>query len=133
MLGVAASSSLHSRPTGTRPRSLSSRSKQSTGRGARRLILPHGATGTHGGLQILSNLQQQDKILSDCQGLIWKLTKWDVLRRNTGSRGTHSYVPRSRWSQDHLGNYLADLFATGPPPPNDATTFPRLMVLPTLP
>ena len=69
----------------------------------------------------------------DCQSLIRKLEKWDVLRTIHWIKGhpEHSHTPRLGWSQDQWGNYIADLYAGGPP--RQATTFPDLTVSPTLP
>ena len=45
-----------------------------------------------------------------------------------------SHTPRSRWLQDQLGNYLADLYARARPRLAQATTFPgHLSISPTLP
>ena len=109
-----------------------------------------------GGLQILTHLQLTGQVITDCQSLTRKLEKWDVLRRNTGSPGypllreckrlitpartirwtkghpERSHAPRSGWSQDQWGNYLADLYAGGGPPPSSAASFPGLVVSPPL-
>ena len=102
-----------------------------------------------GGIQILSCLNLQGTVLSDCQGLVRKIAQRHVLRRNPTNAGypllrdcarslTHhrtlkwikghperSQVPRSGWTQDQWGNFLADSFASDPhrPPPLD---FPQL-------
>ena len=102
-----------------------------------------------GGLQILSHLNLQGTVLSDCQGLVRKIAQRNVLRRNPTNTGypllrdcvreltpnrtlkwikghpERSQAPRSGWTQDQWGNFLADLFASNPhrPPPLD---FPQL-------
>ena len=44
-----------------------------------------------------------------------------------------SHTPRSGWSQDQWGNYIADLYAGRPHPPRQSTTFPGPSISPTLP
>ena len=107
-----------------------------------------------GGLQILSHLQLTGKVISDCQSLARKLGTSSVVtlavqatlsfeckRLISANSTTHwikghperSHTPRSGWLQDQWGNYLADLYAGSPNPPRQATPFPSLTVLPTLP
>ena len=110
---------------------------------------------TTGGLQILSHLNLSGTVLSDCQGLVRKIAQRHVLRRNPTNAGypllrdcvrslkphrtlhwikghpERSRTPRSGWTQDRWGNYLADLFAGDPTrtPPLD---FQQLLVRPAL-
>ena len=108
-----------------------------------------------GGLQILSHLNLSGMVLSDCQGLIRKITQRNALRRNTTNAGypllrdcvrlivphctlhwikghpERSRVPRSGWTQDQLGNYLADLFAGSLHSPV-SLDFPQLTIHPTI-
>ena len=105
-----------------------------------------------GGLQILAHLQLTGQVITDCQSLTRKLAKWDVLRRNTGSPGypllreckrlltpartlrwtkghpERSRSPRSDWSQDQWGNYLADLYAGGGPPAHPDARQPKTSI-----
>ena len=108
-----------------------------------------------GGLQILSHLNLSGTVFSDCQGLVRKIDQRHVLRRNPTNAGypllrdcvrslnphrtlqwikghpERSRTPRSGWTQDQWGNYLADLFAgdrTRTPP----LDFPQLIIHPAL-
>ena len=108
-----------------------------------------------GGLQALAHLRLSGTVLSDCQGLVRKLAHRHVLRRNPTSaryplmrdcarsitpartlqwikgHPERTRTPRSGWTQDQWGNYLADLYARSPAssPPLD---FPSLVILPPL-
>ena len=108
-----------------------------------------------GGLQILSHLNLSGTVFSDCQGLVRKIAQRHVLRRIPTNAGypllrdcvrrldphrtlqwikghpERSRTPRSGWTQDQWGNYLADLFAGDPSrtPPID---FPHLLICPAI-
>ena len=106
-----------------------------------------------GALQLLAHLQLRGTVYSDCQGLIRKLQQRDVLRRNTNSPGfpllrdcqrllsstrstqwikghpERSQTPKSGWSQDQWGNYIADHYARPPHTP-PALHLPTLILLP---
>ena len=104
-----------------------------------------------GGLQILSHLNLSGTVLSDCQGLVRKIGQRHVLRRTPTNAGypllrdcvrsltphrtiqwikghpERSRTPRSGWTQDQWGNYMADLFA-GDPTSTPPIDFPHLLI-----
>ena len=108
-----------------------------------------------GGLQIISHLHLSGTVLSDCQGLVRKIAQRHVLRRNPTNAGyplirdcvrsltpqrtlqwikghpERSRTPRSGWTRDQWGNYLADLFA-GDPTSTPPLNLPQLTIHPTL-